>query len=164
MAKWTDMGHAMRRRMGAPSSHLEAAGPSTSRKHETSEEQYETAKTQNSPRASIGEEPMANSDNLDNSMSPVQDVDDYAGKAAKGTKGTMVPKKSTQSMDPTAGGKANRTNVAYTERLGASYRVSVPYTPTVDPTAGPTMANARTIPSVQGRQNPNFMGAINDQY
>ena len=159
MAKWTDMGHAMRRRMGAPSSHLEAAGPSTSRKHETSEEQYETAKTQNSPRASIGEEPMANSDNLDNSMSPVQDVDDYAGKAAKGTKGTMVPKKSTQSMDPTAGGKANRTNVLYTERLGASYRVSVPYTPTVDPTAGPTMANARTIPSVMGRQNTNFQAS-----
>ena len=164
MAKWTDMGHAMRRRTGAPSSHLEAAGPSTNRGHETSEEQYETAKTQNSPRASIGEEPMGSSDNLDNSMSPAQDVDDYAGKAAKGTKGTMVGKKNTQSQDPTGYGAGNRTNVLYNERLGASYRVSVPYTPTVDPTAGPTMANARTIPSVQGRQNPNFMDAVNDQY
>jgi hypothetical protein len=87
-------------------------------------------------------------------MSPVQDM---------AQRGKMVPKGNTQSMDPTAGGAGNRTNVSQ-ERLGASYRVSVPYTPTVDPTAGPTMANSRIVPSVQGRQTPDFMGAVNDQY
>ena len=74
----------------------------------------------------------------------------------------MMPKKNTQSQDPTIMNKANRKNVPYTERMGASYRVSVPYTPTVDPNVGPTMANARTVPSVQGRQNPNFQGGMSD--
>ena len=157
MAKWVDMGHAMRRRIGAPSNHLESAGPTAGRVHETSEEQYETAKAQNSPRTSIGEEPMG-SDNIENSMSPKQDADKYEGKAA----GKAVPRKNTQYQDPTAGGKANRSNVLYNERLGAQYRVTVPFTPTVDPVAGPTMANARVVPSVQGRQNPNFQGGISD--
>lgn len=151
MAKWTDLGHAMRRRMGAPSNHLESAGPSAGRDHETSEEQYDMATSQNSPRVSVGDNIM---DGADEAMSPIQNAP---------AKGTMVPKKNTQSQDPTAGGKANRTNIPY-ERLGAAYRVSVPYTPTADPAAGPTMANARTIPSVQGRQNPNFMGAATEQY
>jgi hypothetical protein len=151
MGSWVDMGHAMRRRIGAPSNHFEAAGPTEGRTHATSEEHYQMATNQNSPRVSVGDNIM---DGADEAMSPAQDM-------AK--RGTMVPKKSTQSVDPTAGGKANRTNILQ-ERLGASYRVSVPYTPTVDPTAGPTMANARTIPSVQGRQNPHFMDAVNDQY
>lgn len=38
MALWTSMGHAMRRRMGAPSSHLEAAGKSMSKDIPTTEE------------------------------------------------------------------------------------------------------------------------------
>ena len=163
MAKWVDMGHAMRRRMGAPSNHFESAGPTNGRMHETSDEQYETAKQQNSPRASIGEEPMG-SNNIENSMSPGQDADDYAGKAAKPAKGQMVASGNSKSEDPTIMNKANRSNVLYNERLGASYRVSVPFTPTVDPTAGPTMANARTVPSVQGRQNPNFQGGMSDSY
>jgi hypothetical protein len=70
-------------------------------------------------------------------------------------RGTLVPKKSTQAMDPTAGGKANRQNLMYEERHGAAYTISVPFTPTIDPSAGPTMANARIIPSVAGR-TPNF--------
>jgi hypothetical protein len=165
MGKWVDMGHAMRRRIGAPSNHLESAGPTAGRAHETSEEQYETAKAQNSPRASIGDEPMGSHENIENSMSPSQDADDYAAKAAAPAKGTMRPKGNVQAQDPTGyGGVGHRNNVMYNERLGAAYRVSVPFTPTVDPAAGPTMANARTIPSVQGRQNPNFMGAVTDQY
>jgi hypothetical protein len=55
------------------------------------------------------------------------------------------------------GTKVNRENI---ERIGASYHISVPYTPTIDPAAGPTMANARIIPSVAGRANPNFQGGI----
>lgn len=164
MAKWVDLGHAMRRRMGAPSNHFESAGPTNGRMHETSDEQYETAKQQNSPRASIGEEPMGSHDNIENSMSPGQDADDYMGKAAKPAKGKMMPKGNRQAQDPTIMNKANRANVSYSERAGASYRVSVPFTPTVDPAAGPTMANARTIPSVQGRQNPNFQGGMDSSY
>lgn len=152
MAKWADRGHAMRRRENIPTSHLEAAGPSTGRDHDTAEEQYDMAKNQNSPRISVGDNKM---DGADEALSP---------STAAPLKGTLVGKKSVQAGDPTGGGKANRTNIQYTEKLGASYRVSVPFTPTVDPAAGPTMASARTIPSVQGRQNPNFQGAVNDQY
>lgn len=152
MGKWTDMGHAMRRRMGAPSNHLESAGPTAGRDHDTAEEQYEMAKSQNSPRIALGDGPI---DTPHEVMSPEQNAPQ---------KGTLVSKKNVQASDPTAGGKANRSNVLYNEKLGASYRVSVPYSPTVDPVAGPTMANARVIPSVQGRQNPNFMGAVTDQY
>lgn len=161
MAKWTDMGHAMRRRVGAPSNHLESAGPTSGRMHDTADEQYEDAKQKNSPRASVGDEPAGSDEYIENSMSPSQDADDHTGKAAPSMKG-MMPKKNTQSQDPTIMNKANRKNVPYNERVGASYRVSVPYTPTVDPTAGPTMANARTVPSVQGRQNPNFQGGMSD--
>jgi hypothetical protein len=68
-------------------------------------------------------------------------------------KGTLVKKKSTQAADPTYGGKANRTNI---EKVGASYRVTAKVdSPLVDPAVGPTMANARTVPSVRGR-NSNF--------
>jgi hypothetical protein len=155
----------MRRRMGAPSNHFEAAGATNGRSHETSAEQYETAKQQNSPRASIGEEPMGTPDNIENSMSPGQDADTYAGKAAKPARGKLVQKGNSKSEDPTGyGGGANRQNVMYNERMGAQYRVSIPFTPTVDPVAGPTMANARTIPSVLGRQNPNFQGGMESSY
>lgn len=152
MGKWTDMGHAMRRRVGAPSNHLESAGPTNGRDHDTAEEQYEMAKGQNSPRVALGEGSI---DTPHEVMSPEQNMP---------AKGTMVPKHNTQAGDPTAGGVGHRNNVLYSEKLGASYRVSVKTDFTVDPTVGPTMANARIIPSVQGRQNPNFSGAISDQY
>jgi hypothetical protein len=61
-------------------------------------------------------------------------------------------------MDPTGGGKANRVNV---EKVGATYRVSPKATfVQLDPAAGPTMASARIIPSVQGRVTPNFESEI----
>lgn len=152
MAKWTDLGHGMRRRVGAPMNHLEAAGPTSGRDHDTSEEQYEMAKGQNSPRVALGDGPV---DTPHEVMSPEQNMPQ---------KGTMVPKHNTQAGDPTAGGVGHRNNVMYNERLGASYKVTVNTDFTVDPAAGPTMANARVIPSVAGRQNPNFTGAITDQY
>lgn len=166
MAKWVDMGHAMRRRIGAPSNHLEAAGPTTGRMHQTSDEHYETAKKQDSPRASIGEEPMGSQDYMENSMSQNQDIDSYENKAAKPVMGTMVPRGNTQSQDPTAGGAGNRMNVLGNsdERHGASYNITATTSATVDPTVGPTMANARVIPSVMGRQNPNFEGGMSDSY
>lgn len=152
MPKWTDMGYGMRRRTGAPSNHLESAGPTEDRDHATSEEHYEMAKSQNSPRIALGEGQID---------SPHEVMSDKQGAPQRGT---MVPKKNVQSMDPTAGGAGHRTNVQYNERLGASHRVTVDTSYVVDPTIGPTMANAKIIPSVMGRQNPDFMGAINDQY
>ena len=127
MASWSDTGHGMRRRMGAPSNHLEAAGNSMNREHETSDEALEHGAATDSARVPTG----------------------YAG--------TLVPRKNVQAGDPTAGGKANRQNI---ERVGASYRVSAKMGVQLDPAAGPTMANARIVPSVQGRANPNFESGI----
>jgi len=131
MASWTSLGHGMRRRIGAPSNHHESTGKNMNRQHPTHHEAYEAAAEVGSPRIPMGHAPAP--------------------------QGTLVPKKSGKGVDPTAGGKANRKNI---ERLGASYHVSVPFTPTIDPAAGSTMANARIVPSVQGRVNPNFDAGI----
>jgi len=165
MAKWVDLSHHMRRRMGAPSNHFEAAGPTEGRDHDTVDEQYSKFKGEDSPRASIGEEPMGSDDHIENSMSPEQDADMYESKAAKPQRGSQMKKKNTQAGDPTISNKANRKNVPYAgERGGARYRIEVPYTPTTDPAAGPTMRNARIVPSVQGRQNPNFEQGMKGSY
>ncbi|CAB4123640.1 hypothetical protein UFOVP46_64 [uncultured Caudovirales phage] len=128
MASWASMGHGMRRRTGAPSNHLESAGKSMARSHKTSDEAYTDAANANSVRIPVG-----------------------AAKTYVGTAGTAVPKKNTQAGDPTAGGKANRTNI---ENIGATYRVQPKsgYVQ-VDPAAGPTMASAKIIPSVSGRNS-----------
>jgi hypothetical protein len=85
-------------------------------------------------------------------------MDAYEVSPSAQLEGTLVQKKSTQAMDPTGGGKANRVNV---EKVGATYRVSPKATfVQLDPAAGPTMASARIIPSVQGRVTPNFESEI----
>jgi hypothetical protein len=135
MASWASKGHAMRRRDGDPSNHHEAAGNSMARSHQTSDEAYEAANAAGSVRIPIG-----------------------AAHVETALTGTLVPKKNTQAADPTAGGKANRVNV---EKIGATYRVQPKSTYVqLDPAAGPTMASARVIPSVQGRANPNFESGI----
>ena len=135
MAAWSSQGHGMRRRSGAPSNHLESAGKAMARIHSTSDEHYAAAGAAGSVRIPMG-----------------------AAAVETNYTGTLVPKKNTQAGDPTAGGKANRTNV---EKVGASYRVQPKSTfVQLDPAAGPTMANARIVPSVQGRVNPNFDAGI----
>jgi hypothetical protein len=68
--------------------------------------------------------------------------------------GTLIPKHNTQAGDPTnPGSKQNRQNI---ERVGATYRVTAGMGVNLDPAAGATMANARIVPSIQGRVNPNF--------
>jgi hypothetical protein len=132
MATPYSVGHAMRRRNGTPASSLEAAGNMKNRNHITHEEAYDAASQVGSARLPLS--------------------------AAPALQGTLVPKKSTQAGDPTnPGSKVNRQNI---ERIGAQYRITVPFTPTIDPAAGPTMANAKVIPSVAGRANPNFVGGI----
>lgn len=144
MATAYSVGHGMRRRSGIPSNPLEAAGNMKSRTHLTHHEAYDAAAAVGSPRIPMGEATMNSVDEINTNQ----------------LQGTLVPKKSTQAADPTAGGKMNRTNVPYQERIGAQYRVTVPFTPTIDPAAGPTMANARLVPSVAGRANPNFAAGI----
>lgn len=157
MASWTTMGHGMRRRTGAPTNHHEQAESvgqeMAERNHPTHEEAHEAAKAVGSPRIPVGTDvysasPEATMDSLDE-ISPSQ------------MRGTLIPKKNTQAADPTGmGTKQNRGNVPYNERLGASYRVTVPFTPTIDPAAGPTMQSAKIVPSVPGRANPNFQSGI----
>lgn len=142
MANWTDMGHGMRRRAGAPTNHHEAAGKNMARNHKTSDEAHDMAKGMGSARIPMG-------------------MDAYQVTPSQIPTGTQIPKKNVQAADPTGmGSKGNRVNVPYNESLGAKYRVSVPFTPTIDPAAGPTMASARVVPSISGRANPNFESGI----
>lgn len=138
MANWSSIGHGMRRRMGAPSNHHEAAGTSMARVHKTSEEATSEAAVSGSARIPIGA-------------------------AAPALQGTLVPRKNVQAGDPTnPGSKQNRVNI---ERVGATYRVQPKSTfMQLDPASGPTMANARIVPSVQGRVNPNFDAGIQSSY
>lgn len=138
MANWSSIGHGMRRRMGAPSNHHEAAGTSMTRVHKTAEEATADAAMYGSSRISVG------------SSSPA-------------LQGTLIPRKNTQSADPSdPGSKQNRVNI---ERIGATYRIHPKATfMEIDPAAGPTMANARIVPSIQGRVNPNFDAGIQSSY
>lgn len=144
MANFSDMGHAMRRRMGAPSSHLESAGKSMSKNIPTTEEILASAEHASSPRRYMG-----------------MDAAKFNNVSGTPTVGTQMPKKNTQAGDPTAGGKTNRSNVsagnaAQSERMGARHRISVKFPAGHDPAAAETMANGRVVRSVAGRQAPNF--------
>jgi hypothetical protein len=76
--------------------------------------------------------------------------------------GTMMPRNNTQAGDPSyPGSKANRVNI---ERIGATYRITAEYGQVIDPSVGPTQANGRIVPSVQGRQNPNFQSGEEYSY
>jgi len=148
MASWTSLGHAMRRRMGAPSNHHEAAGNSMDRNHMTPEEVIASAEHANSARKYVGQTAQ------------------FTSPSAAPSKGTLIGKKNTQASDPTAGGKANKSNVpagnaAASERMGARYRTKVNFAPTIAPEAGPTMQSAKMVPSVSGRQAPNFNDGMN---
>jgi hypothetical protein len=147
MATAYSIGHGMRRRNGTPTNSLEAAGNMKNRNHTTHHEAYDAAAAIGSPRIPMG----AGSPD----MSAYGQMDEINPSQLRGT---LVPRKNVQAADPTnPGSKANRQNI---ERIGATYRITVPYTPTIDPAAGPTMANARIIPSVSGRANPNFEGGM----
>lgn len=123
MATKYSVGHAMRRRNGTPSHPLEAVSNMKNRTHMTHHEAVDAAAAVGSPRLPISATPAL--------------------------QGTLVPKKNVQAGDPNGmGTKQNRQNI---ERIGATYRVTVPFTPTIDPAAGPTLANAKIIPSVAGR-------------
>jgi hypothetical protein len=130
----------MRRRTGAPSNYLETAGKSMARMHKTSDEHYADQSAANSARIPMG--------------SDVYNVDAVAPEM-----GTLIPKKNVQAGDPVnPGSKSGRRTPVLNpggERLGAAYVPKATYM-VVDPAAGLTMRNARVIPSVAGRNTPNF--------
>lgn len=154
MATSYSVGHGIRRRGGnTNSSYTEAAGKSMTRKNQTSDEAMANAAAMGSPRVSMSLNPMEVSP--DATMGSVDEMNQGQ------LKGAVMPKKNVQAGDPTGmGTKVNRANVPYNEKLGASYRVSIPFTPTIDPAAGPTMQSARIVPSISGRENPNFESGI----
>jgi len=148
MAVWTSMGHAMRRRMGAPSNHLEAAGKSMSRDIPTTEEILASAAHSQSPRRYVGMD-------VAKTAAPVMPE-----------RGKLMKKKNTQAGDPTAGGKANRKNVlmnnsSASERMGARYSTTVKFPAGTEPAAAPTMRSARTVPSAMGNSN-DFNSGMNN--
>ena len=150
MALWTSVGHAMRRRMGAPSNHLEAAGKTMARNIPTPEEIIASAAHSKSPRKYMG---------MDAAKS-AQPVMPERGKA--------IAKKNTQASNPTAGGKVNKKNVlgnnaAASERMGARYATSVKFPEGHEPAAAPTMASAKTVPSVPS-QSKSFYGERDASY
>lgn len=152
MATWASTGHAIRRRAGMPSSHHESAGTSMSRNLPTPEEVLASADHAASPRKYMG-----------------FDSAKFSSPSADPDQGTLVGRKNVQAGDPTAGGKANRKNVlagsaVQSEKMGAAYRIKAAFPAPMSPEAGATMANARIVPSVQGRQAPNFGAAMGEMY
>jgi len=154
MAKFSSLGHGIRRRLGAPSNHFESTGRKMTRKHATSDEIYQSHANANSARIPMGAG--------DYSVSPAATLSSVDEINPSQLQGTLVPKKNLQAGDPTnPGSKQNRVNLPYNpERLGAAYAVKTNFLPLTDPAAGATMRNARVVPSVQGRQNPNFTSGI----
>jgi len=122
MSDYRKMGHAMRRRSGAASSHMDGAGSK-----KTSVEMPSVLSemiTRGSARLSVG--------------------------AVKGT--LMPKKNVQAGDPTTMGAKPRRTPVkidANSEKNGPCCRVSAKM-PTIDPAAGATMANARIVPSTMG--------------
>ena len=138
MATWTSMGHAMRRRMGAPTNHHEAAG--TKMKNNPTPEQIVAT----GARAYMGSA-----------------VGGFTAPSATPVAGKLMPKKNTQAGDPTINNKANRQNV---ERKGAQHRITAKMPAPINIEAGATMANARIVPSVAGKQAPNFYNGVDSTY
>lgn len=150
MANWADMGYAMRRRSGK-TNHLESAGKGMARNIDTPEEVLASAAHSASPRRYVG-------------MAYEGVVGDVSSKPVKGQ---LMPKKNTQAGDPTAGGKANRKNIpagpaAQMERLGARYVVGAKFPAVHSIEASATLANARMVPSISGRQAPDFNYGMQD--
>jgi hypothetical protein len=139
MATSYDIGHAMRRRQGIPPNYFEAAGKNMNRQHATHDEGFQMAAMQDSARVPMGTSAF-------NMQGDEQSGDQFAG--------ILTPRAGAQAGDPAQQPLGIRQPTM--ERMGASYNVKSLYAPPMDPTAGPTMANARIVPSVRGRNTPNF--------
>jgi hypothetical protein len=137
--------------MGAPSNHHEAAGKSMSRNNMTPEEVLASAEHANSARKYVGQ------------------VTGVANMSGAPSKGTLMPKKNTQAGDPVGNTKANKKNVlagnaVQSERMGARYSIGAKLGGVHSIEATATMMNARIVPSVSGKNAPNFEAGIDSTY
>ncbi len=145
MANWSDMGHAMRRRMGLSASHSESAGNMKNRNIDTPEEILNSSAHMSSPRRYVG-----------------MDYSGVANVSGKPLKGKLIPKGNRQAADPTGGvTKVNRKNVsagnaAQSERMGARYTITTKFPAVHSIEASATLGNAKIVPSSAGRQAPDF--------
>lgn len=147
MADWASIGHGMRRRNGLPSNHHEETGDSMGRQHYTADEVAEMAHNAGSARVPMGDEAFS-----------MNQVDELSSGAFAGS---LVPRHNVQAGDPAAQPLAARQNI---ERIGATYRVEASTTGLMDPTLGPTQAQARIVPSVHGRNTVDFESAEQSSY
>ena len=147
MANWADMGHAARRRMGAPSNHFESVGNMKNRSIDTPEEVLASAAHSASPRRYVG-----------------MDYSGVTNVSAKPLKGKLMPKGNRQAADPIVANKANRKNISAgsSERLGARYTVGANFPAVHSIEASATLGNAKTIRSVSGKQAPDFNYGMSD--
>jgi hypothetical protein len=142
---WRSQGSAQRRRMGAHSNHYEAGATNMAASNiPTPEEALAGMARIGSPREPMG---MAGFS--------------FSAPSASPETGTIMPKGHSKSVDPSVmnTGPGTRPYAAY-DRNGAHYGVAVMYRATMDPSAGQTQANARIVPSVAMRSNPNFAMGI----
>lgn len=152
MANWSSMGHAMRRRMGLSSSHSESAGNMKNRNIDTPEEVLASAAHSASPRRYVG-----------------MDYSGVTNVSAKPLKGKLMPKGNKQASDSTIMNKANRKNVsagnaAQSERMGARYTIGAKFPAVHSVEASATLGNAKVVPSVAGRQSPDFNSGAKSGY
>ena len=140
MANWRSSGSAVRRREGAPASHMDSLGAPVPRVSLTTPEEALAGMA----RVGSGRIPMGTSA-----------ITDFANaNAVPPLRGELVPKTGNiKTGDPyIIPGLQVRSNVVWgSERSGASYRVKAIMSPTIDPAATATQANGRIIPSVINR-------------
>jgi hypothetical protein len=122
MANSRDLGHAMRRRMGTPSSYTESLEPAGARTMPTLDEHYEMAKQKDSSRVSLGDGPID---------TPHEVMSDEQAAPTN----LPVTKAVASSVKPS--------------RNGAAYTVTAHTTHLADPTHGPTTAQGRIVSDVR---------------
>lgn len=133
-------GHAARRRSGAPSNAY-GVDPLGGCGAETCDDAYAKAAASGSPRIPMG--------------GAAQGFTNVSGAPSPNT--LPRPKAKTGSGDISAAPAGKKPQVL-AERSGARYGIRVKGPAPFDLAAGPTMANARVVGSVAGRQAPNFTG------
>jgi len=133
MSDYRKMGHAMRRRAGAASSHMDGAG---SKNSVSLPDNLQDMISKGSARLSVGA--------VVGKLMPKKNTQS-ADPAVMGAK----PRRSPVKVD-----------AGSSERLGAKHTISAKM-PTIDPAAGATMSNARVVPSTMGARQ-GFSGSASD--
>lgn len=141
MADWRYTGSAVRRREGAPSSHMDSLGAAPRVSLPTPEEALAGMARVGSPRIPMG-------------MSAITDFAN--AQPVPPLKGDLVPKTGNAKgdVDPYAiPGMEVRDNVPIkSPKSGAAYRIKAFVPPTTDPAATATQANGRIVPSSMSRE------------